>query len=334
MLGSDHGAVNTPNNLNVGRELEARYGMKTSRDPPLNLWSDKLDKPIDAYGGIWTHQGVTGNCMLHLYIRDPSRPTRDAWRTPLLSSLMRSYKMSDDKEPIDLIQAVLSMDGVELVIVRKTQPDTKGGFIVEVFNRLVPGSRALISFDPATKEYSYQVMGGKDPLSYGGEGTVSHTAEKWLEMVMMACSFCSFISFLPFFRPLQTGKMVYPYGPVRLYRSMLVEDSGDMVITAAKTWDLGGRYEFFGSGNNAGGHGGLRSDQMVVPLVVSGYGVKKGMLIEVSQRGCEGGAVLTMCVKRKKQTATVEDVGATVMEIFGAKMHPDAEGNVLKQALE
>ena len=81
MLGSDHGAVNTPNNLNVGRELEARYGMKTSRDPPLNLWSDKLDKPIDAYGGIWTHQGVTGNCMLHLYIRDPSRPTRDAWRT-------------------------------------------------------------------------------------------------------------------------------------------------------------------------------------------------------------------------------------------------------------
>ena len=62
---------------------------------------------------------------------------------------------------------------------------------------------------------------------------------------------------------------------------MLVEDSGDMVITAARLWDLGGHYEFFGSGNNAGGHGGLRRDQTVVPVVLSGHGVKKGVTVEV-----------------------------------------------------
>ena len=158
--------------------------MKTSRDPPLNIWSDKLEKSIEAYDGIWTHQGVTGNCMLHLYIRDPIRPTRDAWRTSLLSSAMRSYKMGETRDPVDLVAAVLEMEGVELVILRQSQPDGGGGFTVEVYNRVVPRSRGLITFDPSTMEYGYEVAdNAPDPLGYGITGKVSYMASKWLRMV-------------------------------------------------------------------------------------------------------------------------------------------------------
>jgi len=92
---------------------------------------------------------------------------------------------------------------------------------------------------------------------------------------------------------------------------MKVADTGDFVLTSAKGWDLGGKYEYFGSGNNRGGHGGLRSDQAAIPLVLSGYGIKKGITINA---------------------ASIEDVGATVMDVMGVPLHPQAEGRSLKQA--
>lgn len=89
----------------------------------------------------------------------------------------------------------------------------------------------------------------------------------------------------------------YPYALIRLLQYFTVPGlAPDMTVTALTGFDFGLDWEYY-LHNFAGGHGGLHADHLLTPAIFSGAGVTPGVTI---------------------QTATVEDVGASLHHLAGS----------------
>ena len=104
----------------------------------------------------------------------------------------------------------------------------------------------------------------------------------------------------------------FPDAPHRLSALMANLDAGDLVVTSAPGYDLGAGYEAV-VGNYRGGHGGLRAEQLRVPYVLSGRGIGRGVRLPA---------------------ARAEDVGATLLALLGLPLEGEADGRVLRRALD
>jgi hypothetical protein len=171
----------------------------------------------------------------------------------------------------------VAQEGVELVVAQVSPHE------VRVISRTGAGK-----IEKEKDRYIY-TFSGKDPLGQPKSAISKKlTAREWLNV---------------------SAKTDFPYAVVRLFEVMQAPGAGEIVVTAQEGYDLASDYELV-VGNYKGGHGGLRRDQLVVPFVLAGAGIKKGAKIEV---------------------ATSEDLGATLFQLMGLKS--EGSGQALQEVM-
>ena len=111
------------------------------------------------------------------------------------------------------------------------------------------------------KQYRYHVIDGEDPLDYADvlrdSGLLDgkyHSGRAWLEA---------------------TVKSEYPDLVVQIAEMFDSARAGDLVIFAADGWDF--------ARENVGGHGSVRAEDMLVPMIFAGPGIGAGKTIETAR---------------------------------------------------
>lgn len=135
-----------------------------------------------------------------------------------------------------LHDALLERESVDLLAV------AENGTTVRVTNKARGSARIIRSSGPNGSCWEYQPVSG-DPLELGGalRALNSHSAHE------------------------AAARTQYPDAIVQLSSLLSSPRSGDLVISAARNWDLRSRFEPV---NHISTHGALLREQMTVPLVV------------------------------------------------------------------
>lgn len=201
--------------------------------------------PEEFYDGIGA---VSGNANVQIYLR---RPGRKDWTGRPDYCDLRSYaglpqRGAEEREPVDLVRALVELSAIENVYVA----DREAGQF-HVFSK---GGHSVITVrDPISvawmAEYSYHVEEGEDPL-----GFQSHPDTKGM---VGAGEFFDGNEWAAATR--ETG---YPDAIVQICQLLTCQNAGDLIADAApgfEPWNEG----------QAGLHGALRREHLVVPLLVS-----------------------------------------------------------------
>jgi len=206
---------------------------------------------------------LNGNGLLHMYLRLPTSP----WTTFPSYAELRGYPLEGIR--IDLIKEILRVDAVELILTRGPKEGT-----VEIFSH--KGSSQV---EHREGKISYVVVEGDDPLSYPVElHKVLLSPTEWKE---------------------RSFSTEFPLAPFRLWKLFwcCAVQPPDFILTAKPGYDFGLENEPFVK-NYRGSHGGLRQDQMIVPIIIRGPGIKPESRIP---------------------SATIEDAGATLLSLMGVE---------------
>jgi hypothetical protein len=283
---SDHGVTWVRRNVDLCRALEAQ-GVPCWRGKAAQMLSARLNSRTRDFERFGAVLAVNGNTLNHLYFRDPAAGIgAEAWRAVPATARLRTYPAPRAAAgQVDLPRFLAGLEPVEFAIVR-------GPSTVEIHARDGVG-RILRAGDEAFA-YAFE---GRDPLGYADDPRVAplldgraHAAAEWLAA---------------------TAHTDFPYAPVRVARLMARPQAGDVVVTARAGFDLAADYEPVVK-NYRGGHGGLRADQLAVPLILAGPGVARGAELEA---------------------ATAEDVGATLLRLLDQVPTDGALGRPLDDAL-
>ena len=277
---SDHGMVPVTQHIDP-RELLGKHGIRVFRGDAVELTSSELTQPRSYFADFDAVLAINGNTMGHLYFRNP----KAGWSAKPSTAQLRRYPTRSGQTNTDVLQVLLAHPGIELAVTREGQ---------EVHVQTA-STRAIVSKDETG--YRYQRIAG-DPFGYENEETAkslldgrTYEREVWLQ---------------------GTAQTDFPFAPVRLYDVMTQDGPGDVIITSRAGYDFAPDYEMF-VGNYRGGHGGIRADQIRVPYVLCGQGVREGATLN---------------------TASAEDVGATLRELLGLPRNTTLRGQPLASALQ
>jgi len=158
-------------------------------------------------------------------------------------------KMATPEQIRPVADALVALPGVDIVAYRKN----KGVIVLTNAGRgRIDCQLDIRRRSVDEKLYRYQVIDGKDPLGYDShsragillDGTF-HKGREWLE---------------------QTVQTEYPDLPVQMLEMFRSHRAGDLVIFAAPGWDF--------DPHNVGGHGGVSAEEMLIPMVMAGPGIK------------------------------------------------------------
>ncbi len=256
VLITDHGFVNTPRHADITAMLKAN-GLKVYDKRPddnseyyqqryakFNPYDVVAVVDADRFAKLCFH--VPGRPWTH-------RPDINEIRT-LFDDRARAHSGILTFVPRDPIAELLHVDGVQFIVHSdRGAPETR----VEVF---AADGRAVITRHidaEGHKSYAYQVTEGCDPFSYGQRqasatlcGGSFHSADEWLAATI-------------------DGK--YPDLPVQFTELFDSERAGDLCLFAKPGWDF--------LNTNLGGHGGITSDETVVPFIFAGAGLPGGATI-------------------------------------------------------
>lgn len=274
---SDHGVADVALHIDLEAVLQ-QQGLSVKKARAAHLWTSRLTEPRSSYDDADALVAVNGNTMAYVYLRNPDG---EGWSSAPGPARLRAYPGPEG--PVDLPEVLAGVPGMELVAWR-----VDGG--VEVMAS--PG-RALLTM--AAGRHACHVLEGADPFGYSDHGAASlcdgtpRSPRKWLAA---------------------THRSRFPYAVVRLNRLMEKAGPGDLVVTALEGYDFAPDFEPIIS-ENRGGHGGLRADQLRVPYVLAGAGVRHGVRVE---------------------TATAEDLGATLQVLLEGG-RPSGAGRVLQEVL-
>ncbi len=285
---TDHGMAQINVNLDLRTAMAETLSLEMFRGEATEVWSTSLDTTLADFADVDGVIATNGNTMCHLYLRRDA----DGFARPFMSAELRSYapptaaarEMPD--KTVDVIEGLRRLHGIELVVARGI-PGT-----IEVFTAEGEGSIRIGSDD----SYAYAAR-GIDPLGYADQPATSalmdgqtHSAKQWLD------------ASLP-------GK--FPDALHRLATLFADVNTGDVVVTSIPGYDLVADYEMV-VGAYRGGHGGLRADQLRVPWVLAGSGVRKRGHVEA---------------------ARAEDVGVTLRLLTGLPVEPNVHGKAIDGAL-
>eukprot|EP00727_Mastigamoeba_balamuthi_P010996 m51a1_g6519 hypothetical protein (633) ;mRNA; r:275513-278219 len=353
LIFGDHGMAEVRHNLQVTVPLERRHGLRGYRGPSV-VFKSRLDAPLSSFGAYDVVECINGNLMDYVYLRHPAR----GWEPlPLPHDLLRAYPSRvGGGVVVDVPREFAEMEGVELVAFRGP---AEGSVRV-----LDAGGEGELASGDGGETVEYRVVRGGDPMRLGlrpGEAPLRRAAAQWLNatagayypygavrlwrLVRTRAATCGdvvllsregydfggdFELFTGNYRGghggLRSDNMLvpawlnatagayYPYGAVRLWRLVRTRAAtcGDVVLLSREGSDFGGDFELF-TGNYRGGHGGLRSDNMLVPAVLYGPGVRRGASVEA---------------------AALEDVGATLVRLAGGTLGPARlRGRVIEEFL-
>ena len=281
VITSDHGVVNLEQHVNI-EQILGQVNVKMYYGNSAFVFQSELDEPIekfDEYDGV---VAVNGNTAVHVYFRDPidrnSPENNYGWKTQKDCFALQNYQKEDESNPVDIIDILRLSDGVELVIcLQDFEPLITPRKEVHIYSKL---GHSFI-YQNEENYLTYEVDNDEeDALGWFPKGSsFSHSNDDWLDL---------------------TVDWEFPYATVRLWRAMNAPSSGDLIITSIEKWDLAKEgYEII-VGENRGGHGGLRKDQMLVPTIISSISNKQKLK-----------------TNHIIHQARSEDVGATLLHLVG-----------------
>ena len=258
---TDHGLTQVDTNLDIMTALKERLDLEIFRGKATEVWSSALDWPASTFADKDGAIAINGNASAHLYFRRGDVEFHQPFFVDELRAFVSPVRGG---EPVDVIESLRKLHGVELVIARA---DASTVIIMDDV------SEGVLTRDGA--RYAYEAKGA-DPLHYLESPEASalmdghpHTADEWLAAT------------------LGTG---FPDAIYRLGVLFAQADTGDIVLTSRLGYDLVDDYEMV-VGSYRGGHGGLRDDQMRVSYILSGKGVRPRAYIK-SARAEDIGATL------------------------------------------
>lgn len=236
----DHGMSDTERHVDLRGVLQ-RAGLKVLEDLTSN----------DQFNSLYQNnaaRGVSGNSFALLYFAKMKRGRLDtmsyAWDESLDYDELRSFP-SGGGARIDLVKLLRDERGIRLVVA-KERKDTYLVFSRDGEGRI---ERELASF-------RYSVT-GDDPLGYAGIETSAalidgayHDKDDWF---------------------MATRKTDYPDSLFQLTQLFDSDRCGDIVVTAEPGWDLMDQAHI-------ASHGSLEKNQLQVPFVIAGPGVKQGVI--------------------------------------------------------
>jgi hypothetical protein len=276
---SDHGVVDVHKHTDLARAL-TRMGIPADRDVAAHVWTPRNTRPLAHYDRHAAIVAVNGNLMCHVYLRKPGASGAGAWHVTPTRAELGAYPTRGGA--IDVVRRCAALEGISLVIVREDANR------IGVYNR---SGRSEVHVMP--DGLAYRVLEGDDPLAYARDPALSALADgrprdarAWLAA---------------------THRSQYPDAPRQLAVLMSVPDAGDLVVTSETGYDLTEDFEAL-VGNYCGGHGALGADQMRVPFILAGPGIRKGARVPY---------------------ARAEDVAVTLMHLLGITPPTDADGVVL-----
>lgn len=250
-LTSDHGQMPVEQTYCWRCDLKA-----LGFDPYDNLLFNATPEIPPGYNSVYWSWAVA---MSHFWLPEGGIPAGVAttdlnWsgRPGLLE--LRHYPIHGRQ--IDLVDFFTRGESVQFVLARGDEPDT-----VEVFGdegrAELRVRRAGDSPSLTRARFQYRVIEGEDPLGLHAypepaERMLSgySTADQWFEA---------------------TAGTDMPDAPLQIAQMMLADRTGDLVIQARDHWELHPSW-------HQGRHGGYTRDEMVVPLLFAGPGVRAGEL--------------------------------------------------------
>ncbi len=252
---SDHGTSTVRDapdaHSNVIRRLSEDTGIPI-HDSYLNMMggtSREIDRWREGSHHQWAGIGaVSGNGNVQLYLRQPGAPLEDWTARPSYQEL-RAYPVieigASDREPVDLVQALLAYPQVSHVYA----PD-RSRLEYHIFSRSGEAVVRVRRDNSVKPEYSYAVEMGVDPLGYASfkstramvGGGLFYSGDDWAAA---------------------TRESEFPDGIVQIVQLLGGPNSGDVIVDAApgyEPWDQ----------MQEGLHGALRREHIVVPLLIHG----------------------------------------------------------------
>lgn len=264
---SDHGVEEVNKNLDFKEEFE-NMGLKLERGNAVNVINTQLNTPIEKLNDLNAYFVINGNLSSYLYVKWPNKD----WNySPNFNELKTYPKPSGGT--LDLINYFSHHEGIEFVISK----------LDSVTIRIFRGDQ----YADIVKHF--------DILKYiDSQGDVLNMAS-----CMSSASFhLSTDQWLH-----ASTKCDYPFSVPRLWALFENEKMGNILLTSAKGYDFGKKYEQV-VGNYKGGHGGIRASMMLTPYILFGKGLEP---INI-------------------ETARSEDVGATIINWLGLSVNYNLDG--------
>jgi len=243
VIGSDHGLRPTSLHFNLAKFLST-VGLDV-RSFPVTF--------LQGLGEFDATVAVSGNGMAHVYLAAegaeekafPLQYIKHDWRRKPKLEDLENYKIR--KGRVNIIDLVSHLLPVQHVFVA----ENKNTFHVHSCD-----GHGVVR-KRGRKEYSYDVIEGKDPLGYAiivEDGKIAYG--EWLDDREWLSATC---------------EAEFPDAPVQISQIFESPRSGDLIINSRMGWDLMPE-----SPPHRGSHGGLHAAEMNVPLLVanSSYEVK------------------------------------------------------------
>lgn len=243
-LVADHGLRDTQRSIDIRRPLE-RAGFSVLRDLGGN----------DEFNTLMTYsaaRGVSGNGFAVLYFaRKKTRRWASwmGWEDKPSFEELQSFPV-EGRGAVDLFEHLRGEPAVKLVLALEKDGEDQRSYRV-----LSGASEARIDRDEFTRALRYSVLRGPDPLGYAQHPAslalmdgAFHDKEVWFAA---------------------TAATDYPDGVFQIAQLFDAERCGDIVVSSTPGWD-------FMDQQHRASHGGLERDELLVPCVVAGPGVRAG----------------------------------------------------------
>lgn len=244
VLVSDHNMQDVTHHWPVEPFLRDELRLDVARD---HLWEETtFENRLAYYRRFACVVSGSGDRYVSISLRKP-RPGGgfERWTVRPGPEDLRAYPTRDGTI-VDLVETLRRAEAVD-VLAYRAGPDA-----IHVVGKHGTGQIAA-SADGA--EFAYRVVRGEDPLGYAGALPPPmvlgrpHTALEWLEAT------------------LETD---YPDLVPQLAAYFEASRSADLALFAVPGWDFSDQWK--------AGHGGVRPEDMFVPLLVAGPGIPKGKL--------------------------------------------------------
>ena len=276
-LVSDHGLGEVTRHLDLEKFLGKEVGLDVARQ---RLWEDtSFEKRLKTYRKYSTVLYGSGDRYWAVCLRRPIRSGGKvtgfaSWPIRPTPSDLADYPTASGTT--NLISTLVEQEAVDAVVY------SLGPNAV----RLVRRTGQVEFRQPAGRggEVSYHLVSGDDPLGWKGQVPADmldgsgHSPSAWLAA---------------------TVGTEFPGLPAQIVAYFRARRAGDLVVFATPGWDFGTRMR--------AGHGGLRPEDMLVPMLLAGPGVPNGRL----------------------DVARTIDLVPTLLHLLGRPIPPGLDGEVL-----
>ncbi len=282
---SDHGHADVKRHFLIEDHLRDKFGLGIAK---RHLWEDTpFELRMEYYRKYSAVAYGSGERYFALSLRKPLnvgdqgfapwaiRPAIKDLRHYPLSPKRRMFGVPESGRAADLLEYITKLEAVDVVACRSGAKTvlvkTKAGEIE--FKQAAPG-----------EAISCRIVTGTDPLAWGGK-----VPESALIGAPMS----------PRWWLGATHNTKYPDLPAQILAYFRSRYAGDIAVFAVPGWDF--------TGEHHGGHGGLRSQDMLTPMLIAGPGVPH----------------------KRVETARTVDLMPTVLKLLSRPVPPGLDGESL-----